>query len=254
MEILQLLSRIFSELVIMATFWVLLLLFCTASAVVFECKYSVASWYTLGQRYTCTAKRISSSSVNFVENVTGVHLNGRNSRQVETLFVHNELTLIQLPEGFASFFPDLVALEWFYGSLTSISASDLKAFPKLAALSFAYNKIASLDGNLLQHNTNLQIISFYRNSIESVGSELLQGLTKLVDVRFEANRCINTNAFNKPDIEKLKTELSMKCQPPTTTTTIPVVAPRNGSIVVRVGSCLRYSRIESNQKPFDFTC
>lgn len=230
-------------------------MFSSTFGVVFQCSFSVGIWYSIGPRYSCSAKKTTSGNTNEVENIIGDHLSGKTFKEVETLYVYNEKTLQKIPAGFANFLPQLIALEWFSGSLTSLSAEDLEPFTNLVALSFAYNKLVSLESNLFKPTPNLQIISFYGNQIESVGSDLLTALVFLKDVRFQANRCIDIDAFNEQEIEKLKLELKMKCVLQAETTEKTLDRPRNGTLVIKSGSCLQYRKVQSEDEDrFDFAC
>lgn len=155
--------------------------------------------------------------------ITGNHLNGMSNRDVEGFFARRELS--EIPEGIERFFPNLKGFDMFSSQLETISKKVLK-FPNLRALFLGGNNLVSLDGDLFAFTRRLQLIAIQANSLQHIGHNLLTNLNLLHRVNLLDNPCISQQAFNRPQVLQLMTQLPISCppvppSPPIMTTTIP---------------------------------
>lgn len=97
-----------------------------------------------------------------------------------------------LPSNFATFFPNLVGLQWMGTYLRTIKPSDLSPYPNLVFLGLSMNLIHELDGNLFQNNHKLQFIDLTSNQIQKIGTGLLSGLNSLTGLYLYSNPCTGT--------------------------------------------------------------
>lgn len=191
------------------------------NALIMECRFQMFNHSQIdGEVYLCSAnvKRIGTDDT--LTNVTGDHLPGKSTADVE--YLHGSfITITMIPEKLVDFFPNLKIFQWDSTGLTAISSQDLRPFPNLIAFYAAYNKkLESIDGNLFEHSPNLKLISLYNNEIQHVGHNLLTNMPNLEIVWFNLNPCINTNAFGTGEILELNRQLPISCPPlelPTTT-------------------------------------
>lgn len=195
------------------TVLLLLTLVSVSKSVIFHCAFLNNDW-GLGEFYTCAPTIDISKGTETVVDVTGEHLDGRTNADVAYLFVMNQNVLDRIPSGIEQFFPNLMGMQWYLGSLTALRAEDLEPFRNLIELVVWDNRIVLIDGNLFQHNPNLKKIYFQNNLLEHVGQDLLTGLSKLDTADFMNNPCINVRATTRAEIQELNHQLPIMCPQP----------------------------------------
>jgi hypothetical protein len=201
----------------------------SSSAYTFNCRFVRFSWSVAGNRYTCLATSVAASgNSTHIVGVAGTHLSGMDNSLVEGLEVIDNKALTQMPKGIEEFFPNLVALRWMKGSLTSITAEDLQPFPSLIRLSFEENPLVTLDEDILSHASSLQSISFNSVGLRYVSPSFISGLATnsriLRYANFLNNTCIDTVANNNAQVLILQNSLEARCLI-ATTTPIPTTTP-----------------------------
>lgn len=184
--------------------------------------------------YTCRVAGVLNPEVAEVTQILGIHVLGRSNADVKGFRMLYDETFSALPRNLENFFPNLEALDFNHGGLTSISSDDLAPWPKLSVFIVASNKIETLDGDLFQHSPKLTWISFYNNLIRNVGANLLSNLNELKFISFRNNPCISTGAETPDEIESSKAQLFLQCppleEPETATVTVSTTAdPARGS-------------------------
>lgn len=169
-------------------------------------------WDIIGTHYACFMPLITVDNATTLINVIGNHIEGRTNEDVQILDVRNDELLTHIPLGIERFFPNLMAFRWYNGSLTTISAEELR-FPGLILLFMNQNRLISLDGRLLAQKPMLQWISFGYNLLEHVGHNFLSVLIDLHMVDFSNNPCIDKFVYLPEDIIELNRQLPIHCPP-----------------------------------------
>lgn len=204
--------------------FLLLAVLSSSNAVTFQCRFAYSEYLPLGLNYSCEATVIDTGDPEYLFEVTGDHLEGRSNEDVEFLEVLFQDILYRMPYGITKFFPNLLGMEWFSGTLKSLEVYDLQPFYGLTVLSFAQNNLYSLDGDLFRYTPSLQLISFSENRLEHVGFDLFTKLSNLTFANFRYNPCIHFQADTPELILQLNEMLPLNCpplDPPVTEPTTP---------------------------------
>ncbi|CRK91363.1 CLUMA_CG005036, isoform A [Clunio marinus] len=182
------------------------------SAVTINCDFhfQVNSWNILSDSYSCRGTVIRNDTNHAVIGVSGNHRAGLNNTHVETLLLTRQ-SLTNWLSDVENFFPNLLAIDFSYSSITTLTADNLKPFPNLKVLVIMYNKIEVLDSNTFQYTIELQHLGLAINEIREVGSGILDELADLKLVSFYGNQCINEAAMNKDQIPALIRSLEENC-------------------------------------------
>lgn len=191
----------------------------SSRGIVFNCDFGLQGFLSLGYLYTCSVYRedVSGNNTALVD-VRGSHVSGKRNENVESIILYYQNSYNRIPTNIDNFFPNLTAIQFVYGSLTSVTAEDLQPFPNLRMFSAPYSKLVYLDGDMFKHTPKIQILEFYVNPITNVGYDLLTGLTDLVLVDLRSVSCINSYANSRAAIRSLNNELLRQCPPLATTT------------------------------------
>jgi len=181
----------------------------------FHAYYTNVYWES--NLYTCQVTKAYGVNATLTA-IKGTHLSGKTNEDVQGLELIDVYSFDQIPINLDHFYPNLIAIEFSKGNLSSVTANDLKPFSNLKILSIWKNKIVTIEGDLFRFTPNIQWIYFNNNMITSVGSDLLSELSNLTYANFGYNPCISTVATGGAEIESLKTELLNKCPSLYTTT------------------------------------
>lgn len=179
--------------------------------VTFTCVFREISWGIIGPQYGCEPTVTVVGNRTDLVRVVGVHPDGLSNADVRILDVRNEQLLSRLPQNIATFFPNLIGIQWSVGSLTALTANDLQPFPNLQVLALSNNQISSLNSNLFTNTNQLQWISFFNNSLSGVGNNLFSPLTNLSFANFLENPCISVLANTPQAIQDLNNQLPLQC-------------------------------------------
>lgn len=164
---------------------------------------------------------VESENATHVTEVTGDHLEYRNNEDVEVINVLDQTLLELIPKDIEKFFPYLIGIRWYQGTLVDITAEDLMPFPQLRLLSMRGNKIVIIDEDLFIATPRLEYVSFRENLIEHVGENILDSLPHISEILFENNVCISQNARTQRELEDLSVNLAELC-PPMERSTVPI--------------------------------
>ena len=143
--------------------------------------------------------------------VQGDHTNGLTDSDCQALIVYNEKTLTRLPQNISNFFPNIQALVWTHGSITTLVAEDIEPMKKLVILVLGYNKIVTLSGALFKNMPELLLVEFNNNLIEYVDKNVLSSGKYLDSADFKENPCIDLTAMSTVQFKALKKEIPEKC-------------------------------------------
>ncbi|CRK96617.1 CLUMA_CG010164, isoform A [Clunio marinus] len=179
---------------------------------VLDCEFDPITWASVPTYYGCKADVIHTGSVSEIDNVIGEHWDDHNNTLVEFIYVYNQ-TLPRIPLNLKTFFPNIKGIEWHSSKLQKVTAEDLEPFPHLTHFASFYNPLGSLDGDLFKHNPNMLWIYIYNSSLKSIGEDFFSNLNELTFLNFEKNLCINAVAKTPSEIEKLKSQIRLKCSP-----------------------------------------
>lgn len=145
-------------------------------------------------------------------NAWGVHFIGKSNEDVKVFNYRNDrLQLQRIPGGLGNIFPNLIALLWLNGGLTTITADDLKPFGDLRMIYLENNKLVSLAGDLFKNTPKLVGVYLQNNLLQHVGYNLLHGLNDLEKADFLSNPCINVIAQTPEAIQELNRHLQIQC-------------------------------------------
>lgn len=200
------------------------------SGIYIECDYEMVTWGVgFGMLYTCGATGTRAENPTTVTEVSGTHVARKSDADVTGLWIQSleMLAFTTIPNSIGKCFPNIEAIEWFNGKISSIDASTFNQFPNLLFINLGRNKLTMLDGDLFQHSRKLQWISFQNNLIEHVGHDLLTGLINLEHVWFNSNLCIDAQAKHQQNIQELNRRLPVECPP--LPATIETTAEHNNS-------------------------
>lgn len=156
-----------------------------------------------------------------ITDVTGDHLEYRDNEDVEVINVLDQKLLELIPRDIEKFFPYLIGIRFYQGTLVDITADDLVPFPHLRLLSLRGNKIVIIDEDLFISTPSLEYVSFRENLIEHVGENILDSLPHINEILFENNVCISQNARTQRELEELGVNLAELC-PPMERSTVPI--------------------------------
>lgn len=196
---------------------VTLLIASSIQGVVIDCEFKMVNEVPVGNAYKCRASSELTGNLSIIEEVRGVHLEGRTNKDIEVF--EGQYKAEYIPTNLASIFPNLRGI-FFNSPLVVLIANDLKPFPNLVRFWSFGSRMTSIEGDLFQHTKKLQWITFYSARLLNIGANILDGLPELTSADFQGNACINFGATTPALIPELKRLLSVQCPPlPSTTVT-----------------------------------
>lgn len=191
---------------------IFLVFIATAHGFTINCVYEDLNWGgILPSEYTCTGTVSASDNNTSVLTVTGTHLTGRTNADVRGFSIYNSQITNRLPSNINSFFPNIVAVDWVFGTLSTINSEDLRQFPNLIMLSVFGNQLTLLDSNLFTHTRSLRWVELSNNRITNIGEGILANLTDLQFVLFERNTCYSTIATTPESIAEIQEAFITEC-------------------------------------------
>lgn len=169
-------------------------------------------WGVIGIRYTCDKSFVKDTATETaLTKVIGAHLDSQTDAKVEAIMVTQEKTLNRLPPKIGSFFPNLQALVWTHGNITSLHPEDIEQVNKLVILVLGYNKIVTLSEDLFKNMPQLLLIEFNNNLLEHVEKNTLMKGKNLDSADFRGNPCIDVHASQTYQFRALRVDLPEKC-------------------------------------------
>lgn len=210
-------------------FLIIFFFFSSTSAINFTCQFGSTYYSYVGPKiYRCETTEYAEEENKIVTAISGVHESGKNSCDVQGLWLHlNEKNLDYFPSGFEKFFAHLILIYLSLGEIKNFQGDKLRNYPDLEWFGIHYTPLEFVPGNLFQNNKKLRVVSLHHNKIKQVGFNLLEGLPRLKYVDFEKNNCIDgISEDNKKKFEDLMKNLRENCSVPgeektATTTEVP---------------------------------
>lgn len=194
------------------------MIFTLSNGVVFDCRFSVATWSQIGNLYQCLASVVIAGSDNILLDIRGNHLSGKTHFDVEALELKNQ-DLKSIPRPIAASFSNIKGISWYNSNLWSLTSDDLRPFPNLMNLNVYGNKLISLEGDLFKCTKKLLIINFNNNLLYHVGPDFLTNLVFLNEARFQSNPCISDYENTRSRIPILNERIASRCPPEEVTST-----------------------------------
>lgn len=193
------------------TIFIALTLISIASSLYLECTYSVRSFWTVPNIYTCTARIISVGDHRNVTDVSRNHLDGRSNSDVKGLSFRTLESKV-LPLNIHEFFPNIESID-AKNTLEELSREELSVFPKLKELLLNDNKVQVINSNLFAGNPNMTSISFIRNPVRNVAAGVFDHLSQLTKLHFDGVTCHSQAAVNRDDVLNLIAKIIVQCPP-----------------------------------------
>jgi hypothetical protein len=189
-----------------------LLLICFIStptfALTLHCKFED---YIYDGNYKCEVENLRITTRNeIVSEVSGTHLARRTNSDVIILAIGDQ-TAHYLPKNLGQLFPNLLYLSINKSGLKEITKNELKDLPKLRNIVVIGNDIENLAGDLFEFNSQLAHIRFPTNKIKTIGKDIFKSLSNLESVNLIRNECINQQASNLPEIDKMMKDSESEC-------------------------------------------
>lgn len=147
--------------------------------------------------YTCGL-----SGVTVVDNenanifFSGVHQQGLNHANVETVFISSSTIPFIMPQMFTAF-PSLIFLRIHNGGLTRIQPNAFANAQNLLAVEFLFNDLRAIPANAFWGASSLLSLDLFNNQIETVHESAFNGLNALELVYLDDNylRELPANVF-----------------------------------------------------------
>lgn len=190
----------------------------TCSAISLKCAYAMGSYDIIGHMYDCEARILVGGEIDNVTNVYGTHQNGRVHENVLGLTIESQ-NMLFFTTNVENHFPNIIAMNFGYNSLSHISNQHLRPFPELRYLSVINNKITSLESDLFSGLNSLKLIRFTNNHIKQIERNFLDSfvLPNFSDgageMCFKSNVCVDITVTAEEDIVNLRKSLEENCEP-----------------------------------------
>lgn len=206
-----------------------------ASGLTFNCQFEIINWLYVGDLYSCRAVVWSTGSGTTLEVVQGTHTPGQTNAHVRSLVISDQF-VPRIPEGMneTSLLPNLIAIQWWYSNLQTISAHDLSQYPLLKVLSIYANKVITIDSDLFRYTRGIVSIGFQFNELRHVGVNVFANLIDLQIVNLVGNPCVDIRADNPQAISDLNANLPAMCPMPPPGTEPPTTAPEMTTVETTV--------------------
>lgn len=183
----------------------------TIEGIALNCLFEMKLFERIDSVYTCVGTVLDDGSGN--ENVSavyGTHETGKRHEDVYGIALRQQ-NLEFVPTNIEQFFPNIVAIDLYNNSITSISNRHLAPFPNLQYLTLLRNKITTIDGDLFDGINVMKHISFTSNNIRNVGHDL--NLPTDGAIFFTETQCISQTATSPDAVASLKLNLLRNCPP-----------------------------------------
>lgn len=153
-----------------------------------SCKYSDFPWEGYVPMYSCQVEYLNSSrDDSFIENVEGMHENGKTGDDVYSFIVGNSDATI-FPDGIAKVFPNLITIQVITLSLTELSRSNFEGLAKLERLNLNMNKLKKIDNETFYKAGSLKRLYMEKNELEELHGDAFANLLKLERLNLNRNK------------------------------------------------------------------
>lgn len=218
-----------------------------ASALTFNCQFEMINWLYVGDLYSCRAVVWSTGSGTILEVVQGTHLQDQTNAHVRSLVISDQF-VPRIPEGMNQtlptlLLPNLIAIQWWYSNLQTISAHDLSQYPLLKVLSIVSNKVTTLDSDLFRYTRALVSIGFQYNELQHVGANVFANLIDLQIVNLVGNPCVDVRADNPQAISNLNANLPAMCPMPSPDPEPPITTPEMTTVDTTVETTIETTTV-----------
>ncbi len=190
----------------------------------------------IGNFYDCTATiLIETGDIEEVTTIYGTHETGKENEDVTSLTITSQ-NMGFFPKNIDEFFPNILSIELYNNSISSVSNAHLIQFPHLWYVGLSRNRISVLDSNLLSGLDSLKRVNLAVNEITSIESNLFAGLNTgtgidlsnntirhvghdlilpgNIEIVLRSNICVDAYFHTgRDDIEEIKFDLLIKCPP-----------------------------------------
>jgi hypothetical protein len=182
----------------------------SVSAVKLECIFRTGGVSGIGNVYVCILMGMTHADERLIDEVTGDHETGMTNQDVEAIVAVGRF-INRIPSNSASFFPNIISIEWINSNMNEIRNEDIRPFRALRRLNLSGNNFKVLDGNLFQNSPILQFILFRNCGINYVGAGFLENLNSLEIADFRQNICIDIIANTTQLLFDLRENLAENC-------------------------------------------
>lgn len=189
-----------------------------SNAVKLDCEFqtlhgwnAVSSVDGAGSVYGGIIKNMKVTEKTIVTGVSGAHLYNNEDSGVIGLNIYEPSVCHIIPDGLGDIYKNLEAFAVWKSALKTVTSADLKQFPKLREIWLYENELQYLESNLFEFNPSLEYMNFKNNKIKFIGANFFNYLPKLSKAVFWYNVCINDEATDATQLEKIRNDIKTKC-------------------------------------------
>jgi len=186
----------------------LILIFCffsSISALIFDCTFLRYS----DMLYSCVPQISNISDSRRLTNVTGIHFDGKNNRDVDWLEIYDYTDLDFIPQDMTNFFPNLTYLSIWNSGIKTLNGDELHEYRSLKQFGLVHGILENVPRNFFETTPEMEYSHFVNNSIKYVGENPWNSNQHLTWVTFDQNIC--TNVYSNPPFDELIENLRQNC-------------------------------------------
>jgi hypothetical protein len=151
-----------------------------------ECDFKSDSWRAVGKIKNCFVRNMKVRKLN--QTIKSVNGNTTVFPRVNGIWIESEVCHF-LPEGWANFFPNILAFGLSGSKLQRLSKLDLKPFPDMIRFASYQSEMEFLEADVFVHNQNLESITLTDNNLMVIDSSVLDILPNLNYAHFGIKCC-----------------------------------------------------------------
>ncbi|KAG5668287.1 hypothetical protein PVAND_016234 [Polypedilum vanderplanki] len=215
----------------MFAIFIIFQLFLISNSFTVNCNYGYWDIVQINTLYQCETTNILTTSGEFVTNVTGTHLNGKNYNDIEAIKIDGKYSLSFVPRGLKNFFPKIRVIHIFFASIGTLFGDEFDEFPNLEYLALTSCGLTTISSKLFENTPKIAFVTFNNNQLKRIGFDLFTPLNvrQLREVNFAYVGCISRSVYTE-NVISLINDLRQKCPyddefPPTTTTIKNILCP-----------------------------
>lgn len=176
-----------------------------------DCIYKQFTFTSVLNVYTCEPMLIRKAPGDRI--VTGVSQNhpaGRMDSDVRGFHLDRS-TIEFIPEGLATFWPNLELIVMRWTSVNTISAASLVGLRNLRQIILDDSNIVSIDNDVFVNNPLIRQISLLRNPVRNVGNCAFEELSLLTVLDMRNNMCMNQRAATRVQVTGMVPQVVIRC-------------------------------------------
>lgn len=131
-------------------------------------------------------------------------------KSVNAFLVHNQNC--EYFPNISDFFGNIEGIAIQKSNLRKITKKDLKGFKNLKSISLFGNRLKIIENELFRYNPKLELVSLFNNQLQPIFPSAFDNIINLKILYLNSNPCINQDALQSSDIEKIKCEIVSKCK------------------------------------------